>query len=177
MQIKNTSTRYGLAAIILHWLLALIVITLLCVGLYMTSLKVSPEKLKIYGLHKEFGIVVLTLVIIRILWRFINITPKLTIPHWERMAALAVHWALYILILAMPMTGWLMSSAAGFPVSFFGLVTLPNLIAPNDYLRHFFAQTHEILAIILIALIGLHFLATLKHHFYDKDDTLWRILP
>ncbi|STX28113.1 cytochrome b561 transmembrane protein [Legionella beliardensis] len=177
MELKNTTTRYGLVAITLHWLLALIVITLLCVGLYMTSLKTSPEKLKLYGLHKEFGIVVLTLVIIRVLWRFFNITPKLTIPRWERNAALAVHWTLYILMLAMPLTGWLMSSAAGFPVSFFGLFTLPNLIAPNDYLRDFFAQTHEVLSNVLIALIVLHLFAALKHHFYDKDDTIRRMLP
>ncbi|WP_131781058.1 cytochrome b [Legionella gresilensis] len=177
MDIKNTSSHYGLVAIILHWLLAIIVIAMLCVGLYMVSLDTSPEKLRLYGLHKAFGVVVLTLVTLRVLWRFINITPQLTIPRWERNAALTVHWLLYILLFAMPLTGWLMSSAAGFPVSFFGLFTLPNLIAPNDYWRDFFAQAHELLAYILIALITLHVFAALKHHFYDKDDTIRRMLP
>ncbi|WP_419420299.1 cytochrome b [Legionella sp. D16C41] len=177
MQIKNTTARYGLVAITLHWLLAIIVITLLCVGLYMTSLQRSPLQIKLFGLHKEFGIVVLSLVTLRILWRFVNITPKLTIPRWERVASLTIHWALYILMFAMPLTGWLMSSAAGFPVSFFGLFTMPNLIAPNDYWRDIFAIAHEFLSNILIALIILHLLGALKHHFYNKDDTIRRMLP
>lgn len=176
MQIKNTATHYGLFSIIFHWVLAILVIGLLGLGLYMTSLDPSPARSKLYALHKSVGFIILVLGLIRIIWRIINITPILSMPWWEKTAALIVHWAFYILVLAMPLSGWLMSSAAGYPVSFFGLFNLPNLIEKNDYWRHFFADAHEVLSTILIVLIVIHVLATLKHHYYDKDNTLSRIL-
>ncbi len=179
MRIKNTNDRYGIVAVTFHWLMALLVIGLLCVGLYMTSLKISAQKLQLYGWHKEFGLLVLFLVIIRLSWRFININPTLpsSIPAWQRFIAHAVQWALLGFMIAMPITGWLVTSAAGLAPSFFGLFVLPTLVAPDDHLRHVFADMHEWIAYGLIATICAHVGAALKHHFIDKDDVLRRMLP
>lgn len=179
MQITNSNDRYGFVAMLLHWLMALLVIGLLCVGLYMADLPIGLQKLQLYGLHKEFGLLVLFLVIFRLSWRFININPllPLSIPVWQRFAAHAVQWALLGFMIAMPITGWLLTSAAGLAPSFFGLFVLPTLIAPNDDLRHLFAEIHKWIAYGLIATICAHVGAALKHHYIDKDDVLRRMLP
>lgn len=176
MRIKNDHLHYGALTISLHWLIALLIIGMLSLGLYMVDLPIGVQKIKFYGWHKAFGTLVLALGIIRLLWRINNITPELNIPRWERLAARTMHWALYGFMLIMPITGWLMSSAAGFPVSFFGLFTLPDLIAPNEELRNFFGLAHEYLAYLLIAAIVIHIAAALKHHFIDKDDILRRMI-
>lgn len=178
MLIKNTNTRFGLVAIVLHWLIAILIIGMITIGLYMVSLPIGLEKLKFYGWHKEYGFLILGLVTIRLLWRFINITPDLAIPAWEALAARLVHWIFYGFMLALPITGWLLSSAAGLPASFFGLFTVPSLIAPDTRLMHLFQEIHEWLGYSLILLIFLHTAAALKHHFIDKDTILKRmILP
>lgn len=176
MRIKNDLNHYGIVAICLHWLIALFIITLLGVGLYMTDLPKGPFKNTLYGLHKSFGITVLTLVIIRIIWRLINVTPALLLPLWEKWTARLSHWLLYILMVAMPLSGWLMTSAAGYTISFFGLFNLPSLIAPNDEYRHFFRVSHTWIAYGLIFLISIHFLGALKHYFIDKDNILRRMM-
>jgi cytochrome b561 len=176
MQIKNTRDRFGIVSISLHWIIALLIIGMLFVGLYMADLPKGPEKLKFYGWHKEFGMLILALLMMRLTWRLSNVTPTLNIPRWERIAARAAHWALYVLMFAMPITGWLVTSAAGLPVSFFGLFVIPVLIEPNKELKHVFAILHEYIAYGLIAVICLHVAAALKHEFIDKDDILRRML-
>lgn len=176
MQLKNSSTHFGLVAILLHWVMAIIIIGLLASGLYMVGLQISLQKLKLYGWHKEYGLLVLGLVIIRLCWRLINTTPKLSLPWWELLAARLVHWAFYGFMIAMPVTGWLITSAAGLPASFFNLFTLPNLIAPNPELLPVFEAIHQWLGYALIATIVLHMLAALKHHFINKDDILRRMM-
>lgn len=176
MQLKNSETHFGFIAIFLHWLMAILIIGLLTVGLYMTSLPIGLLKLKLYGWHKALGILVLTLIFLRIIWRLTNVTPILSLPWLERIAARLAHLALYVLMLAMPLSGWFMSSAADLPPSFFGLFTLPSLVAPNDELRQLFGLIHEWLGYGLITIIIIHTLAALKHHFIDKDDILRRMI-
>lgn len=176
MRIRNTKERYGVVAILLHWVLAVLMIGLIILGLYMVELPISLEKLKLYGWHKEYGFLVLALAIIRVIWRLTNITPHLALPLWEEIAARSVHWIFYGFMFALPITGWLITSAAGLPASFFGLVTLPNLVSPNEELRLLFQEMHEWLGYALIAVIGLHVAAALKHHFIDKDDILRRMI-
>ncbi|CEK11450.1 cytochrome b [Legionella hackeliae] len=176
MRLKNNENAYGFVSIFFHWLLAVLMIGLLILGLYMVKLPISLEKLKLYGLHKEYGFLVLGLAILRVSWRWINITPKLPLPAWEKFAARAVHWIFYGFMFALPITGWLITSAAGLPASFFGLITLPDLIAPNEDLRPIFEEIHEWLAYGLIAFIALHVAAALKHHFINKDDILRRMI-
>lgn len=177
IQFKNSADRYGLVAIALHWLMAVLIIGLLALGLYMTGLPTSLLKLKLFGWHKEFGILVLMLLLARLSWRLFNMHPQLTIPLWEKWAALAMHCALYVFMAAMPLTGWMLSSAAGVSVSFFGLFTLPNLISANPHLKHLLAEAHEWLAYGLITAIIFHSLAAFKHHLIDKDTILRRMFP
>lgn len=177
MIFRNTERQFGLVAIIFHWLMAVIIIGLLALGLYMTSLPNSLEKLKLYGWHKEFGLLVLMLAVLRLAWRFSNMTPLLSgLPAWERISARTVHWLFYGFMFAQPITGWLITSAAGVPPSFFGLFVLPGLVAPDKDLRRLFDHMHEWLAYGLIAVIILHVCAALKHHFYDRDEILRRML-
>lgn len=177
MQIKNTKDHFGIIAILLHWIMAILLIGLVILGLYMTSLPLSAQKLKLYGWHKEFGMLVLFLVMFRIVWRIGNVLPSLSsLNAFERTAARMVHWAFYIFMFALPITGWLITSTAGLPVSFFGLFVIPTLIAANDNLRPVLEMIHEWLAYGLIALFSLHVLAALKHHFINKDDILRRII-
>lgn len=176
MRMKNGETYFGIVAILFHWLMAILIIGLLGLGLYMVELPISVEKIKLYGWHKEFGFLVLMLAILRLVWRLINITPQLALPLLEKLAARVVHWAFYGFMFAMPITGWLLTSATGFPVSFFGLFTIPTLIAPNDAQRLFFASVHQWIAYAFIATIILHIAAALKHHFINKDDILRRMI-
>lgn len=178
MQIKNNEKRYGVVAMLLHWGMAVLIVGLLILGLYMTDLPVGTTKLKFYGWHKEFGFLVLTLALVRFAWRWINILPRLpdSMPQWQKIGARVSHWAFYGFMFALPISGWLMTSAAGFPVSFFGLFVIPNLIEPNEAQRLLFAEIHEWLAYGLITTIGIHVAAALKHHFIDKDDILRRML-
>jgi len=177
-QIHNTEHRYGLIAILLHWLMAMLIFTMLGLGLYMTSLVFSMEKLKLYGWHKELGILILMLAALRLLWRLTSIIPGLpaAMPQWQKLAARAAHLAFYGFMFVMPLTGWLISSAAGLPVSFFGLFILPTLIPADENLRLLFSEMHQWLAYALIATIGAHVAAALQHHFINKDNILRRML-
>ncbi|WED43582.1 cytochrome b [Legionella cardiaca] len=176
MRLKNSENHYGLISISFHWLIALLMIGLVILGLYMVTLPISLQKLKLYGWHKEYGFLVLGLAMLRLLWRLINVPPNLSLPAWEKFAARAVHWTFYGLMFALPITGWLITSAAGLPASFFGLITLPNLVAPSEELRIVFQELHAWLAYGLIGLIGLHTAAALQHHFINKDDILRRMI-
>ena len=177
MLFRNTHNHFGLITILLHWIMAVLIIGMLCLGLYMTNLPISAEKLEFYGYHKECGVLVLMLVSIRFIWRLSNILPSLAnLPWWERIAARSAHWAFYVFMFMMPVTGLLMTSAAGVPVSFFGLFVLPNLISPNTANRILFLQIHQWTAYLLITTICVHIAAALKHHFIDKDDILKRMI-
>lgn len=176
MQIKNSELTYGVVAKSIHWVVAIIMIGLLGFGLYMVRIPISLEKVKLYGWHKEFGMLVLMLAIVRIIWRLYNVVPKLSIPMWEQLAARTAHWGFYGLMFALPITGWLMSSAAGLPVSFFGWFVLPDLIAPDQALEKLLVEVHKWLSYGLIGLLCAHVGASLKHHFIDKNDILRRML-
>lgn len=178
MLIKNTSTQYGVVAIVFHWLMAFIIIGMLALGLYMADLPISEEKLQLYGIHKEFGMLIFLLVIFRVSWRIGNLAPLLpdTIPWWQKIAADIVHWMLYGFMFAMPISGWLMTSAAGLPPSFFGLFTFPALISPDPVLLDLFEKIHTYIAYGLILTFGAHVAAVLKHQFINKDGIFMRMI-
>lgn len=178
-QWRNTSLTYGTVARSFHWLMALLIISMLCVGFYMDGMAMGPDKLQVYGLHKSAGIIVLALVALRLLWRLANPTPALPqdIPAWQRWGAHLSHFALYGLMFAMPLIGWLMSSAAGFPVSVFGLFSLPSLIDPSPDMVRLTKTLHFYGAWAFVGLISAHAAAALFHHFIRKDGVLRRMLP
>ena len=173
---RNTTEAYGSVAKTFHWVIAVLMIGILAVGLYMTGMKLGPDKFKLYGLHKSFGITILTLATLRLLWRLTGKHPFPLPNHqtWEKILAKLTHGLLYAALFAMPLSGWIMSSATGFSVSFFGLFTLPDVVGPNDKLSHLANEFHEIAAWVVIGLIALHAAGALKHHLIDRDNTLRR---
>ena len=181
-RLGNTGQRYGDVAIALHWFMAILLIVLLAMGVYMVSLPdagFDTRKIALIIYHKQLGILALVLALLRLAWRIQQALPALvqTLPDWQKVIARLVHLCMYGLLLALPVTGWLLSSAAGFPVSFLGLFDLPDLLAPNDYLFHALTVAHRWLAYALIALTVIHAVAALAHHFLVKDETLARMLP
>lgn len=177
MQVKNTKFRYGIIAILLHWLMAILLVALIVEGLYMTRIAISPWKLKLFGWHKEYGMLVLLLVMFRIVWRINNTLPSLeSLPHWEKIAARIAHWSFYFFMFALPITGWFLTSSAGLPISFFGLFTIPNIFPANEQWRIYFTEIHKWLSYGLIAVFCIHVGAALKHHLINKDNILRRMV-
>jgi cytochrome b561 len=176
---RNTPESFGTLTKTLHWVMALFVIGLLGIGLWMTGLENSPDKFKIYALHKSFGICVLALVFARILWHVYSRKPGFVdgMKPWEKLAAHAAHIFLYLAMIVMPLSGWLMSSAKGYTVTVFFTFDLPHLISENEEWGKLFSETHELLGYALIAAVAVHVGAALKHHFVNKDATLKRMLP
>lgn len=177
MPLKNTAQSYGFVTRAFHWVMALMIIGLLAVGLIMTEMEQGPDRLQIYRLHKATGAVVLFLVVLRFGWRLTNITPLLpaTLTPIQKLASHLAHYGLYGLMLLMPLSGWAMSSAAGYPVSVYGLFDLPNIVAPSKELRELMGEVHELAAYVMIALIVAHAAAALVHHFHYKDNVLRRM--
>ncbi len=181
--------RYGAVAQALHWIMALLIGAMLVVGIYMLRLPQAekfPGKIgyDLYQLHKSVGLVVLVLAVLRIGWRLTHRAPRLpaTLKPYEKGLAHASHLALYLLILAMPLSGWLMVSASELahgmlPTRFFDLFTVPNLLAADEAAEATLGQVHTVLAFAAIAVLVLHVGAALKHHFVLKDNVLLRMLP
>ena len=173
------NTQYTRTAKSLHWLMALIIIGLVPLGLYMHELPVSPRKLQLYSWHKWAGVTVFVLLLVRVAWRLTHRPPALPAASTalERLAAHAGHLGLYLLMLVTPVSGWLMSSAKGFQTVWFGVLPIPDLVGKDKALGDTLAEVHEFLAWTLVALIVVHVVAALKHHFIDRDDVLVRMLP
>src|SRR5690554_6100047 len=163
----------------LHWLLAVMLLSMFVLGFYMEGLPLSPDKLKLYSWHKWSGVTIFMLVIIRLAWRVTHRPPPLPdhLSPLMKFAAHAGHVALYGLMLVIPLSGWLMSSAMGIQTVWFGVVPLPDLIPRSKELGDFFQTTHFNLNLLLIATLIGHIGMALKHHFVDKDGTLYRMLP
>ena len=179
MPIRNTTLRWGALSQTLHWVIVALIITQFVLINFEHDLPLGAHKLALLAKHKSVGITILMLAALRLLWRACNPTPLLpgTLKPYERFLARFTHATLYVLLFAMPLTGWMMSSARSFPVSWFNLFQLPDLVAPNRALYQFLHETHENLAWALVAVATLHVLAALKHHFVMKDDVLRRMLP
>ena len=179
MNANTGNNAYTATAIGLHWIVTALIAAAFVIGSYAVDLQVSPHKLKLFSWHKWVGVTIALLALARIGWRLYRPAPGLPagMPGWERAAATASHLLLYALMLAVPVSGWLMSSAAGFPVVYFGVVPLPDLVTKNKELAEALKTVHYGLNTTLLALIALHAAAALKHHFLDRDAVLTRMLP
>jgi cytochrome b561 len=179
MAIRNSTLRWGALSQLLHWLIVVLIIAQVFLAYTAEDLPLGMKKLAMFARHKSVGITILGLAVIRLAWRWANPTPLLptTLKPYERMLAEFTHVALYVLLFAMPITGWMMSSARGFPVSWFGLVQLPDFVPKGHALYEAMQQTHHALGLALYAIVFLHASAALKHHFVLKDDVLRRMLP
>lgn len=178
-----TPARYSGLAIALHWVLALAIVGAFAVGLYMTSLSMSPTRLKLYNWHKWAGTVILALSALRLLWRLTHRPPALpraieaAMPAWQRVAHHATHHLLYLLFFAVPLVGWAYSSAAGFPIVVFGVLPLPDFVPVDKALAEAIKPWHGWLAYGLATLVVLHVAAALKHQLVDRDGLLSRMWP
>ena len=171
--------RYTATAIALHWIMAAGLIGAFGLGVYMHELPFSPDKLRLYSWHKWAGVTLFMLVLARIAWRAGHRPPALpaTMSPLTRHAATLVHLALYLLMLAIPISGWLMSSAKGVATVWFGVLPLPDLVAKDKALGDLLFEVHKALNLSLLALVIAHVGAALKHRFVDRDDVLARMLP
>jgi cytochrome b561 len=163
----------------LHWLMALLLAGMVALGVYMTDLPLSPEKFQLYSWHKWAGVTAFALVCARLAWRAFHPAPALpsTLSTPARLAAQAGHLALYALMVAIPLTGWLMSSAKGFQTVWFGVLPIPDLLAADPALGERLAQLHERLNWLMVALVAGHVGAALYHQFVLRDGTLRRMVP
>ncbi len=163
----------------LHWLTVALILTLGIVGLWMKGLPRGPDKISVYALHKSFGLTVLALTLVRLALRARTAAPSLpdTMPRWQRQVAHGMQVLLYLLLLAMPLTGWIFNSASGFPLRWFGLVALPALGVADPERKELFGLLHWAFFWILASAVLLHAGAALAHHFRNKDDILRRMLP
>lgn len=173
--------KYHIFSRILHWFMAVAILFLLGLGIYMADFlpKESPNRMAIYDLHKSLGVMILILVFVRIINRFANKPPALpdSLPKFEKIAANLAHFALYLLMILVPLSGYLMSNSFGYPVHFFS-IEMPFLIKQNFELSGIFHNAHWIFAYSLIAVLALHILGIIKHRFFDKpeNDVLKRMI-
>ncbi|MAS42480.1 MAG: cytochrome B [Rhodobacteraceae bacterium] len=185
MRLRNTEAAWGWPARAFHWATAAVILFLLGLGIWMTDFVTDIyEQFGLIQLHKSWGFVAFALAAARLAWRVTHAAPPPVpgTPRWQVLAAEAAHWALYALMLIMPLSGWLMASASSLQESYgiknqvFGLFALPDPFVPGDRtLEGIFHQIHELSAWALIALVVVHAGAALKHHFVDRDATLRRM--
>jgi len=178
VMLKNTEQAYGWAAIVLHWLMALVAFFMFGLGLYMVELTYYDAWYNSsVELHKSLGIVLFLLFIFRLFWRVVNIQPvSLSKTLWEARVAHYVHRFLYVLLLLLFLAGYFISTAKGVPVSVFSLFEVPALPWQLEQQEDLAGEVHEILAWLFILTVAFHALAALKHHFVDKDSVLLRML-
>jgi cytochrome b561 len=178
MPLRNTADTYGSLAKFLHWAIVLLIVPQYFLAEAAHDLPNGVEKLQLYTWHKSLGMLVLLLALVRIGWKLANRgLPGPVGEPWQRKAAAAGHGLLYLLILAQPFTGWLMSSAANYPVTLFGWFQFPALIGENHDLHEWLEEVHELLFTLMLVVVAVHIAAALYHHFILRDGVLRRMLP
>jgi cytochrome b561 len=176
---RNTQARFGVVAQAFHWLTLVLLIGSFTLAFSMTAMPLGLRKLQFYSWHKWVGVTVFLIVILRLAWRLANPVPQQppSVPLWQRRAAALSHAALYAVLIVMPLTGWVMSSALNLPVVYLGLIHIPSPFGVDRELGEAMKLVHHFLAWTLLALVGIHVLAALYHHVLLRDDVLRRMLP
>jgi len=179
MPIRNPTDRWGVVSIGFLWLTLIIIFGFAPFGYLMQELPNSPFKIQVFMLHKSFGLTVLALTILRLLWRLFAGAPApvANTPAWQDWIAKATHGLMYALLLLVPLSGWWFNSAAGFPLKWFGLFSLPKLGAYDPTIKELAAERHGDLFLILATVVVVHAGAALWHHYRQRDLTLKRMLP
>jgi len=177
--LRNTATSWGAVAKNFHWMMAVLILVQITLGVLAVNWHVSPTKIQLFFWHKSLGMLILALLALRLGWRLANTTPSLPagMPGWERVAAHAIHVLLYALLILLPLTGWVINSAANIPFRIFWLIPLPPIVAPDKPLSEFFARVHLGLIVLLALVLVVHIGAALRHHFVKRNTVLVRMLP
>lgn len=172
--------RYSTPAIVLHWIIAILVFTLIGLGLYMTDIpRGTPERAFFYNLHKSIGVTTALIVLVRLWWRIKNPPPPLpvTMPGWQQQASRVSHALLYMCLILMPLSGFAASQFTKFGVTYFGLFKIPPMGPENKVIYELLQGIHEVTAGLLMALLAVHIAAALKHLVVDRDGVFQRMLP
>lgn len=172
--LKNTNQNFGVLAKIFHWAFFLLLTFSIIAGNFLADMPKGAEKLEGIGMHKAFGSLILMLLMMRLFWRLINVMPSLpsTTTTKQALMARAMHWVLYFLMFAQPLSGVMMSQSSGYPVSFFGLFEFPMFLDKNTALAENFHTAHGLIWMALVIAVLGHVAAALQHHFILKDDVL-----
>lgn len=180
MSWRTTPTDWSTPIKLLHWLLAIAVIGMAIFGLLMKYGDFSPvQRIRMYNLHKSVGLTILVLVMLRLAIRLLDRRRPLPppMPRWQRLAATSSHALLYVVLIGMPMTGWLYNSASGFPLQWFGQFSIPALSGRDAELKALAGGLHFAGLCLLASVLTVHAGAALKHHFVDRDNVLRSMLP
>jgi cytochrome b561 len=187
MDVKNTTARFGAVSQAMHWLIVALIIAQYVLAELAEDAgheraahpAAALQQLALLTRHRSVGLTIFALVVLRLLWRWYSPPPPFpaAMPRWQVNAARLTHYAFYLLLFLLPISGLVMSAASNYPVSYFGLFTIPNVVAPDEALKDVMKEWHEMLFNLLVAVAVVHAAAALKHHFVDRDDVLRRMLP
>jgi len=179
MTLRNSNERWGPVSQALHWLIVILILVMAYLGLTMVDLPATPHKVFVFMLHKSVGITILVLVTLRLGWRLYAGTPDRLpgIPTWQSRIASLTHAALYLLLFALPISGWVVNSSTGFPLRWFNLLNLPAIATKSESLHAISTTVHETLFWTLAVLALVHAAAAIYHHLFQRDATLARMLP
>lgn len=177
--LRNSAKAWGFVAMGLHWLLAVLIVGQFVLGAVAADMSVSPFKLDLFVWHKSFGVTILLLVMLRLGWRLTNRAPGLptSVPTHERQLARINHGLLYGLMIAVPLSGWIVSDTSRIPFRIFWSIPTPDLLPVNREVSELAAGVHETLVVLMIVLVAVHVLAAFRHHFVKHNDVLLRMLP
>lgn len=177
MQLRNTNQGWGAVTQFLHWFIFAFLIGQITLGFVMNEFPDGDEKWKLFDLHKALGMLALLIIMLRLFWRFLNVVPKdPPMPEWQKKSAQGVIWALYLTMLIIPVSGYLMSALGGYPVNIFDLFILDPLMK-DPSMSKFASKVHKYMVWVIIGFAVLHILAAFYHHFIFKDNVLRRMLP
>lgn len=177
--IRNTADSWGWPAKFFHWTVAVLVLAQFALGPAAVASRLSPLKLNLFVWHKSIGILILLLMGLRLAWRLSHPSPALpgTMPAWERRSARLNHALMYAILVALPLSGWVINSAKNIPLRLFWWIPLPAIAGPDKAMADLSAGVHLLLFFALVALLLLHVGAALRHHWVSRDDVLRRMLP
>jgi cytochrome b561 len=177
--LRNTYRLWGAPAKALHWTVAALVVAQVPLGLAAANWRLSPTKLDLFVWHKSLGMLILVLMAARLVWRLSGVAPALPADtrSLERLAAHLSHFALYLMLFLLPLSGWIVNSAANVPFRIFWLIPIPPIVEPEKALADGAARAHASLCVLLVLLLIVHVGAALRHHFLKHNDVLVRMLP
>ena len=178
MKWGNTPTRWGLVSRLLHWFMALAIFFMFGLGVTMINMRLSPMKLEAFMIHKSLGMLLLLIILLRLAWRMLSPAPDLpgTFSNRQKFLVRLGQWMMYGLLFCIPISGWVINSAANFPLQWFGLFEIPAITGANIAVEDYAKTVHLVLVCILGALVVGHIAAALHHHFVRGNDILQRML-